>query len=102
MLRVFFYFRNIAKTFSVQGGLLKYEDDSIPVIKGYNLIDLVVSIEGDNLVFPDGNKYAYNDPALTNSFASVEAFFNQVGTWKITTTGTASSITGIFTWKDDK
>ncbi len=81
----------MAKTFSTQGGLLKYEDTTQSFIKGYNLIDLVVKINGDNLVFPDGSEYAYNDVDLTNSFASVEEFFNQIGTWKITSTGTAGA-----------
>ena len=74
----------MAKTLSVQGGFLKYEDDSIPIIKVYNLIELTVKVNGDNIDFPDGNSVAYNDAALTNSFASVEAFLDQIGTWKDT------------------
>lgn len=80
----------MAKTLTVQGGFLKFEDTVIPLVKGYNLIDLVVQINGDNIDFPDGNSIAYNDPELTNSFASVEAFFDQIGTWKATASGTTT------------
>lgn len=83
----------MAKTFSVQGGFLKYENTTSGLIKAYNLVDLVVRISGDTLLFPDGNAYAYNDPELTNSFASVEAFFDQVGLWKATSAASISSAT---------
>lgn len=70
-----------AKTFSAQGGFLKFVEVGV-VTKYYNFNKLQIGIDGDEVTFPDGNGYAYNDDDLTNSFASVEAFADQVGTWK--------------------
>lgn len=70
-----------AKTFSRQGGFLKFVEVGV-VIKYYNLNLLTERVSGDFVEFPDGNSYAYNDPELTNVFASAEAFADQVGTWK--------------------
>lgn len=69
-------------TFSRQGGLLKYKDNSSGFVKGYNLATLNVRVSGSSVLFPDGNSYAYNDAEMTNTFASVEAFLDQIGTWK--------------------
>ena len=69
-------------TFSRQGGLLKYKDNSSGFVKSYNLNFLTVRISGNALIFPDGNSYDYNDVNMTNVFASVEAFLDQVGLWK--------------------
>ena len=69
------------KTFTPEGGFLKFIETGI-VLKYYNLNKLQITIEGDSVAFPDGNKYLYNDPELTNVFANVEAFADQVGTWK--------------------
>ena len=70
-----------AKTFSRTGGFLKFIEVGI-VLKYYNLNELQIEVSGDEVEFPDGNNYAYNDPELTNVFASAEAFADQVGTWK--------------------
>ena len=70
-----------AKTFTRTGGFLKFVEVGV-VLKYYNLNELQIEIEGDSVEFPDGNSYAYNDAELTNSFASAEAFADQVGTWK--------------------
>ena len=72
----------MAKTFSKQGGYLKYEDDSIPLIKTYNFNQLEYLISGNNILFPDAMSIAYNDAALTNVFANVEEFSDQLGLWK--------------------
>lgn len=69
-------------TFSRQGGLLKYKDNSSGFVKGYNLATLNVRVSGSSVLFPDGNSYAYNEAEMTNTFASVEAFLDQIGTWK--------------------
>ena len=70
-----------AKTFSRTGGFLKFIEVGV-VLKYYNLNELQIEVSGDEVQFPDGNSYAYNDPELTNVFASAEAFADQVGTWK--------------------
>ena len=70
-----------AKTFTRTGGFLKFVEVGV-VLKYYNLNELQIEIIGDSVEFPDGNSYAYNDAELTNSFASAEAFADQVGTWK--------------------
>lgn len=70
-----------AKTFSRIGGFLKFVEVGV-VVKYYNLNKLEITISGDNVDFPDGNSYAYNDPELTNVFASVQEFADQIGTWK--------------------
>ena len=70
-----------AKTFSPEGGFLKFIEVGV-VKKYYNLNTLQIEVNGDFVEFPDGNDYAYNDPELTNSFASAEAFADQVGAWK--------------------
>jgi hypothetical protein len=70
-----------AKTFSRTGGFLKFIEVGV-VLKYYNLNELQIEVSGDFVDFPDGNSYAYNDPELTNVFASAEAFADQVGTWK--------------------
>jgi hypothetical protein len=72
----------MAKTFSRQGGYLKFEDTSYPLIKTYNFNTLEYRISGDNIVFPDAMTIAYNDAELTNVFASVEEFSDQIASWK--------------------
>lgn len=69
------------KTFTPVGGLLKFKEVGV-VLKYYNLNKLQINIKGNFIAFPDGNKYLYNDAELTNTFASVEAFADQVGEWK--------------------
>jgi hypothetical protein len=69
------------KTFTPVGGLLKFTEVGV-VLKYYNMNRLQITTEGNYVSFPDGNKYLYNDSELTNTFASVEAFADQVGTWK--------------------
>ena len=70
-----------AKTFTRTGGFLRFIEVGV-VIKYYNLNLLQIEVTGDFVDFPDGNKYAYNDAELTNSFSSAENFADQVGTWK--------------------
>jgi len=69
------------KTFTPIGGLLRFTEVGV-VLKYYNMNRLQITTEGNYVSFPDGNKYLYNDSELTNTFASVEAFADQVGTWK--------------------
>ena len=70
-----------SKTFTPEGGFLKFIEVGV-VLKYYNLNNLQITTNGDYGLFPDGNKYAYNDTELTNVFASTEAFADQVGEWK--------------------
>ena len=69
-----------AKTFSRVGGFLKFVEVGV-VTKYFNLNTLEIGVSGDDVVFPDGNSYLYNDPELTNVFSSVEEFADQIGTW---------------------
>jgi len=69
------------KTFTPIGGLLRFTEMGV-VLKYYNMNRLQITTNGNFVSFPDGNKYLYNDSELTNTFASVEAFADQIGTWK--------------------
>ena len=70
----------MAKTFSKQGGYLKYEDTAIPLIKTYNFNQLEYLVSGNNIVFPDAMTIAYNDAELTNVFAKRRRIFGSIRT----------------------